>query len=307
MALTITLNPAVDKAYRVPDFRKGNVHRTNKVYSTAGGKGLNVSRVLKDLGHEVTATGIIGDDNSDLITENLYNLDINCEFIEAQGITRTCLNIIDPKDRQSTEILESGFTVNEKVLDAFLNKYLNLLDKNEIIIASGSIPPGIPEDFYKKLIEKAKEKNKIFILDTSNEALKHGIIAKPHYIKPNKQEVKKLFNNEKSSSYKKLLKNLKEIGINTPIISLGSEGAMIYHLNQTFQLVPPKVKVINPVGSGDSFIAGLVAGIKEKENLLEAFKLAVASGTNNTQFFETGKVNRKTVDRYCEMIKIKKL
>ena len=187
MILTITLNPSIDRRYNVKDFEKGKIFRTEDYQYTIGGKGINVSKVIKVLGQEVLATGFLGGNSGEYIIDGLNEMDIENNFVNISGQTRSCLAIIS-NDGSQTEILERGPLISEDEKNKFLTIYESLLDKVDIICASGSLPKGLDYNIYSDLIRIAKEKNKKFLLDTSGEALKQGIEAGPYLIKPNKEE-----------------------------------------------------------------------------------------------------------------------
>ncbi|MTI66847.1 MAG: 1-phosphofructokinase [Firmicutes bacterium] len=308
MITTITLNPSIDTRYMLDDFEKNGVFRAKKVHKTPGGKGLNVARVIKQLDKSVKTTGFLGGKSGDFIKESLDTLNIENSFIKIKNDTRSCIAILS-KDGGQTEVLEPGPEVFKKEIDNFLLEYENLLLESDVICASGSLPKNIPSDMYKKLIEKAKSKDVKFILDTSGEALKKGISASPYLIKPNKEELEGIFK-VKINSQKELIdygKKLSKSGIEIVVISLGKKGAIVINKDKTYKVNLPKVNVVNPVGSGDSMVAGFAIGIKRGLNTKKLIEFASICGTANAMEDETGKVNLDNIKRLENKIEVKEI
>lgn len=302
---TITLNPSIDKTYVVNNFHKNGVFRVNEMVVSAGGKGLNVSRVITQLGEKVIATGLLGGKSGEFIEEEIINLGIINEFVKIQGETRSCIAITS-QDLSQTEILEPGPIVKDEELISFYNKYDELLDRSDIICASGSLPQNVPIEIYSDLIIKAKKKNKKFILDASGKPLKQGLLAKPYLIKPNRDELnelagKTLHSEEDFIKYGQLLS--KE-GIEVVVISLGGDGALAFNNNNIYKISIPKIEIKSTVGSGDSMIAGFAVGINRGYSFEDTLKLAAACGTANALEKITGTVNIENVKRIKDEIKI---
>jgi len=308
MILSVTMNPSLDKVYFVDDFKRGELFRPKKVTATAGGKGLNVARVINAMGQEVITTGLLGGAQKKFIQDRLKKLNIEDQFVQITGETRTCINITDQSNRITTEILEPGPHIKEEELNKFLKLFKKIIAKSEIVTASGSLPPGVPADFYKKLIEIVKKGNKLFILDTSGQYLKKGIEGIPFMIKPNQEEVSDIFK-ESYKSIKDLMKPLlkfKDIGIEMPVITMGKRGALSIINNSVYHFQAPEVEVVNVVGSGDAFVAGCAVGLKNKDKI-KSIKLGMAYAVTNTCFAETGVVTPEKVKYFLDEIKTEKI
>ena len=308
MILSVTMNPSQDKVYIVDDFSVNNIYRTNHYTATAGGKGLNVARVVKELKEDIITTGLLGGMTGTFIKDELKKLKIKNEFVNISGETRTCINITDQKNNTTTEILETGPKIKNSEIKRFIEKYKKLIKKADIITLSGSLPKGLDDDFYYELVVYAKKMDKKVILDTSGQPLKEGIKAKPYMIKPNEDELNNLFdqNIKKLSDYIKALDKIKEMGIKLPVISLGKDGAVAMVENNYYHFKLPQVDVINTVGSGDAFVAGCAIGL-QKNNLIETIKLGIACGTANTMFVKTGKVTVQKVNQFLNKIEVVKI
>lgn len=308
MITTITLNPSVDKRYMIDSFQKNGVFRTKEMAQTAGGKGLNVARVIKLLGEGVVTSGLAGGKNGEIIEDELNKLEISNKFVRIKGETRNCIAILSD-DSSQTEILESGPSVTEEEVNKFLARYDEMLKDSTTICASGSIPKGVPVEIYRELIIRAKMNNIPFILDTSGEALKEGIKASPYLIKPNRDEIKTLTDIEIESE-KDIIdsgRRLIQSGIEVVVISLGGEGSIVFYRNKIYKTLLPKVKVINPVGSGDSMVAGFAIALERGYNITETIKYASAAGTANAMEEETGNVSEEIVEDLMKKIRVEEL
>lgn len=308
MILTITLNPSVDRRYVVNGFEKGKVFRAEEVQYTPGGKGINVTKVIKSLGEPVMATGFLGGRSGEYIKDELDSMDIQHNFIGINGETRSCIAILS-EDKSQTEVLEGGPNISEEEIENFFEMYSDVIRDCEIICASGSLPEGLGMDTYRKLIDIAKEHEKKFILDTSGEALKLGTKGAPFLVKPNKEELEKLVGHNISNEDEiaEGAKHLLDKGINIVVVSLGSQGAMAFSGDYAYKVKVPKVNAVNPVGSGDSMVAGFAVSILRKYDFETMLRLAAACGTANAMEKETGKVNIDNVKKIMRDIKIEKM
>lgn len=308
MILSITMNPSIDKVYLVENFSIGSVFRTKDYTATAGGKGLNVARVVKAMNFDIIASGLLGGLSGRFIKNRLDDLDIKDKFLNISGETRTCINITDNMNKKTTEILESGPEVKGDEIDKFLKNYRSLVDETEIIISSGSLPKGLSNDFYRELIKIANCKKKKFILDTSGRYLKEAIKEKPYMVKPNQEEVNNLFdiNSNNIEDCIQPLIEFKKMGIKMPVITLGRQGSVGLNKNHIYHFKAPNVEAVNVVGSGDAFVAGCAIGLL-KDNYIQTMKLAMACGVANTLFIQTGKVTKKKVNYYKDRIKVEKI
>jgi len=300
MILTVTANPAVDRVYFVDEFEIGEVYRPFDMKVSAGGKGLNVARVAKLLGEDVAAAGFLGGSGGGFIADAVEKLGITDRFTRINGETRTCVNI--SVGGKSGEILEPGPEVSAAEVEKFIADFALEIERHDALTISGSAPRGVPSDFYVKLIEIANAKGKKVILDTSGDALEAGIAAKPFMVKPNRFELSKLLGAE--ADVRGGLKALAGMGVALPVVSLGKDGAMAYVEGEFFKFSTPDVPVVNAVGSGDSFVAGVAVGVSRGMSPLDAVKLGMACGTANTQFAQTGMVSQELVNQFFKQIEV---
>ena len=303
MILTITPNPTIDRVYFVDEFQMGEVHRPNSFTCTAGGKGLNVSRVAHLMGHKTLVMGFLGGFNGEFIKSEITKQGIQNNFTQIGGETRICVNISD-KNGLSGEILEAGPFVSEEEKKAFLLAYEKEIASADIICAAGSLPRGLDSSFYLELISVAKAHGKKIIADASGKTLDDVIKAKPFMVKPNRYELSLLMDKEISSieDVKEALLFLQKSGVELPLATLGKDGALAYVDGKFYKFTSPEVDVINTVGSGDSSVAGIAVGLSRGMSIVDSIKLGMAAGTANTQSPETGFVTKELVEKYYKEI-----
>ncbi len=305
MILTVTANPTIDRVYFIDGFETGKVHRADRVTQSAGGKGINVARVAKILGRETSAMGFVGGYTGEYIKSEVEKQGITPLFTDIEGETRTNVNISD-KSGKSGEILEPGPEISQEEKSRFIKEYFANVDGCNIICASGSLPRGLTSDFYIELVELAKQKGKQIIVDTSGKALSDVLYAKPYMVKPNKDEISVLMNKqvETDNDIKEALTFLFEKGIELPLVTLGKDGAAAMIDGCFYKFSAPAVKAVNAVGSGDSAVAGIAAGVDSGLSMIDAIKLAMACGVANTQFEKTGFLTRELVDELLPQIRV---
>lgn len=308
MILVINLNASVDKRYDVESIKTGQVIRAKSVENTPGGKGLHVANVATILKENCIATGMLGGKSGEFIEDKLNDYGINKDFVKISGETRSCLAIISD-DFEQTEILEPGPEVTEEEKQRFLDKYMDLVDDANIIVASGSVPKNIPSNFYRELIDVANSKGKKFLLDTSGELLREGIKGKPYFIKPNKDEIEALTGRKINTIDDVIseIKRFQEDGIKFVAISLGADGSVVGYNGKLYKVSIPKVKAVNPVGSGDSYVAGVAVGIQRGYEIEHILKFASACGTANAMEKESGFVTESVVNELIDKIIVEEI
>lgn len=310
MILSITANPSVDISYNIENLKIDDVNRVELVNKDAGGKGIHVSYVLNELGENVINSGFVGGKLGEFIEKRLDERKISHDFIKLDDETRNCIAIIH--DNKQTEILEKGPTISFEKEKEFLD-HLEKLSKNiEIINISGSLPKGLDASFYQKIIKFAKE-NKIFVsLDTSGNTLKEIVKGeiKPDLIKPNETEIKDIIEKEfpeNEEEIRKIFEKAPLKDIPYVIVSQGKDGALFKIKNKIYKAKVPKVKAINPVGSGDSTLAGALSAIFNKEDDEDFIKKSMTCGLLNVLNEEIAHININDFDKYKEKIEIKEL
>lgn len=306
--LTVTLNPAIDISYQLDSFKLDTVNRVSQVRKTAGGKGLNVSRVLKEMGADVIATGFADDILGAEIIVNLQKEDITSQFTPIAGNTRNCIAVLH--GGQQTEILEKGPSISAGEADTFVSNFEKMIPEVEAVVISGSMPDGLDESFYPHLIKIANAYGKKVVLDCSGSTLQTVLNSehKPALIKPNLEELTDLLAKEVNlDSIQEALKKPLFEGIEWIVVSLGKDGAFAKVKDEFYRVKIPKIEVINPVGSGDSTVAGLVYGMTHHEQVEETLKRANVCGMLNAQEAQTGHINMENYSALFEKIEVEKL
>lgn len=308
MITILTFNPSVDRMYRVSELNIGQVQRVKTANATAGGKGLNVTKVCKILGEDPLAMGFLGGFNGEYIKNELEKLEIRSKFTHINQETRNCLNIIDD-NLTSTEFLEKGPVLEDYDLINFEKDLETILADTQILVASGSYCQNMPTDYYKRIGDICKNNNIKFILDTSGESLKVALESNPYLIKPNTDEIKQLLNINIKSRDELIYaaRKLLSMGAQNVCISLGKDGMIYLNENELYEVKVPKIKAVNTVGSGDSTIAGFSVGILRGYDTVELLKLANACGMSNALNMETGFINISDIDKFTKEIVVNKL
>ncbi|MDS0525206.1 1-phosphofructokinase [Clostridium sp. SHJSY1] len=301
MIYTITFNPALDYIVKVNDFELGAVNRTYSEDIYAGGKGINVSIVLKNLGIENKALGYIAGFTGKEIERKVKEFGCTTDFIELkEGMSRINVKI---KADHETEINGNGPAINKDELEKLFTK-LETLSQDDILVLAGSIPNTLPEDIYETIMKKLQNKGIKFIVDTTGDLLMNVLKYKPFLIKPNHHELAELFNVELKSKEDivQYAKKLVELGAQNVLISMAGDGAILINSNlDVFMSEVPKGILKNSVGAGDSMVAGFIAGYLKNRELVEAFKMGVATGSASA--FSEGLATEDKVYELLEQIK----
>lgn len=309
MILTVTLNAAIDKRYVVEDFQTGAVNRVRECVYTPGGKGLNVSKAAAIAGAEVAATGLVGGHAGSYIENALRPFGVKSEFYHLKAESRSCINIWDEKRRVQTELLEPGFTVTEEEFQGFLERFQELVRDAEVIALSGSVPRGLDEAIYQKLVKICKVAGKKVILDTSGKLLELGIEACPTMIKPNLDEIRMLTGRrcERPEEMLAAAKEIHEKGVELVAVSLGGDGAFVVCDQGIFRASVPKIDAVNTVGCGDAMIAGFALGLSEGLGIKEVLQKASAISAASALREETGFFIKEDMERILPAVQIIRL
>lgn len=309
MILTVTLNPSVDINYKLPTLEINDANRVSDVSKTAGGKGLNVSRVLRQLDETVAATGYIGGVLSDFIRQEIKQLDIADFFVETKGETRNCIAIIHDDGKQ-TEVLEKGPDIDADEATKFIEKYKEMIADVDIITISGSLPKGLDTDFYAKLIDLANAQDKKVLLDSSGETLLQSIQkSKPYLIKPNETELGQILGRAVETEEEVIAALKTDLFAHLPyvFVTLGADGALVKYEEKIYQAKIPVVDAVNPVGSGDATIAGIAHGIQKNWSVENTIKSGLTCGTLNALEEKTGHIDPNNWAHIFEKIEVKEI
>ncbi|MDR0140037.1 1-phosphofructokinase [Metabacillus idriensis] len=277
MIYTCTLNPSIDYVVKVNDFKEGHLNRTESANVYPGGKGINVSRVLKRLGTESTALGFAGGFTGEFIKEFLSSEEITHDFISVSDHTRINVKL---KSAKETEINGQGPQITKEQNLALLGK-ISELNTGDVLVLAGSIPSALDESFYKEIADTCLENGVKVVIDASGNALRRTFKSKPFLIKPNHHELGELFDTQISSTEEAVHygKKLLDEGVQNVIVSMAEKGAIFINQHGALFANVPSGKVKNSVGAGDSVVAGFIAGYKEHGDYKKAFKQGVATGS----------------------------
>ncbi|MGH2957059.1 MAG: 1-phosphofructokinase family hexose kinase [Solirubrobacterales bacterium] len=312
MILTVTLNAAIDRTVAVPSFRQGHRHRAVETSTVAGGKGVNVARALKLLGRPVIATGLAGGPTGARLMERLAEESILTDFTWIAGESRTNLAVIDPTSGEQTEINERGPEVSAEELERFLEKLLYLARGARICVIAGSLPPSVPAAFAARVVSELKEIGVETILDSEGEPLIAGLRAAPAAVTPNAREAEGAVGHEFNDREDLLsgLHSLIELGAAEAMITR-AEGCAASLLEgeerRTYEVTAPALEPVASVGSGDAFLAGLVACRFDGRPPEECLRFAVACGAESTQHFGAGTIDPDEVERLSSRVEVNQL
>lgn len=313
MIYTITFNPALDYTVQVEEFEIGKINRTKSENILAGGKGLNVSIILKRLGIENTALSFIAGFTGKELERKIKQYNIKTDFIEINnGYTRINVKISSLKknsliQERETALNGNGPEITQEDIDELLEK-IKKINSEDIVILSGNVPKCINEDIYEIICKELNEKNVKFVVDASQKLLMNCLKYKPFFIKPNKDELEETFNTKIKTKKEIIIyaKKLQEKGAQNVLISLGGDGAILLtEKNEVYYSNTPKGQVINTVGAGDSMVAGFVAGYLKKKDYKEALKLGIASGSATA--FSAGLAMNEEINELLKQITIEKI
>ncbi len=290
MILCVNANAAIDKTAVVSPFRLDAIHRPQQVLALPGGKGCNVARALLLLGEKPVVTGWVGGFAGQFIEAGLQREGVQTAFVQIESESRTCLSILDPEANTMTELYEKGAEIPPDKLDALINLFRSRVGDAAAVTLSGSLPAGVPTDFYGQLIEIAHEANVPVYLDSSGAALKAGCLAKPTLIKPNQHEFAELVGVPLKSraDYISAALNVSAHFGTIVVLSLGAEGAIAADNTEVYHAQPAPIKVVSAVGSGDCLLAGVSYGLSHGFTLAESLRYGVAAGTANAMQIGAG-------------------
>lgn len=316
MISTITLNTSIDKAYKMSaPIAVYEVSRVSEVIDVAGGKGLNCARAIQALNTKVVATGFVGGNNGRLLLDLLDKDGVAHDFVQVKEETRCCINVLDP-DGKSTEFLEPGRPVSEVEFQQLLQKIDTLAQDISTFTINGSTPVGVPADAYTQIIRTIKAHGAKVLLDTSGHTLASAVSdaakeagALPDLIKPNTDEMAQILGREVFGEDEALAaaKEIHARGVSYVVVSLGAKGALLVCNEGIFVGRPPKIELVNPVGSGDTMVGALAVGIAEGASAKDMLARAIACATANCLSAATGHFDPADVERLLEETEIQKL
>ncbi len=294
MIYTVTLNPSIDYVVRLQDLITGITNRTTSEEYYFGGKGINVSCVLAQLNIESTALGFVAGFTGEAIEKGIQGEKINTDFIRLDnGISRINIKI---KTDEETEINGQGPDISENEFEKLFEKIDRIADGDTLVIA-GTVPKTMPDDVYERILKRVSGKSVRIVVDATKKLLLNSLKFKPFLIKPNLQELCEIFSVELDSDTKieNYAKLLQEMGAQNVLVSLGKDGAMLIdEFRNVHRIGVAEGKTVNTVGSGDSMVAGFIAGYEKEKSYAYALKLGTACG--NATAFSNGLATKEKID-----------
>ncbi|CAI6080189.1 1-phosphofructokinase family hexose kinase [Cohnella sp. JJ-181] len=306
MIATVTLNAAVDKTYYVSGFAPGAVQRVRRQIAEPGGKGNNVAKIVRLLGGEAAATGFTAGGAGAFIEERLAARGVRSAFVRIPGESRTCLNIVDEASGASTELLESGPTVGDAELAQIKDAVRQLSAEASVVVLSGSLPAGAPEDLYAELVGVARSAGARVYLDASGEALALGIRARPDLIKPNEDELARLVGRKRleAPQLAQTAAKLHAQGVRQVCATLGSRGAVACMDGNLYRVIAPAVSAVSAVGCGDAFVAGMAYADELGLPAAGRLRMAAAAAAAAAMTDRAGELDPAVYERLLESVEV---
>lgn len=279
MIYTVTFNPCLDYIVSVDDFTLGRVNRTTKELVYPGGKGINVSLVLKNLGMESTALGFTAGFTGTEIEQALQRWGCYTDFIRVEdGMSRINIKL---RSNEESEINGQGPKIPKEALEQLYEK-LDAMTSEDVLVLAGSIPGSMPDSSYELIMERVAAKNMKVAVDATGDLLVNVLKYHPFLIKPNNHELEEIFHTPMDSNDTIIAhaKKLQQMGAKNVLISMAGDGAILVSEDGEVRQSPaPKGKVVNSVGAGDSMVAGFLTGYLTTGNYGEAFRMGIATGS----------------------------
>ena len=302
MILTVTLNTALDITYRVPVLRPHTSHRVTDVTERAGGRGLNVARVLAALGHEVTATGFVGGSTGRIVRELLATTaGVRDALVPISGTTRRTVAVVDTATGDTTQLNEPGPLITPAEWSAFQQAYEELVAGADAVALCGSLPPGVPVGAYAGLVRGARAAGAAVLLDTSGEPLRRGVAARPDLVKPNAVELAELTG---SHDPLKATQDARRRGAQSVVASLGHQGLVAATPEGRWRATAPARVRGNPAGADDSVSAGLLSGLVEGLPWPDRLSRAVALSTATVRSPAAGEFDRAAYEELVTRVTV---
>jgi 1-phosphofructokinase family hexose kinase len=308
MILCLGTTPTVQRTMVFSKFTLDIVNRAREVTEYASGKSANVARILHGLGLEVLELGFLGGRRGEFFREDFSRAGIPHDFVTVPAQTRLCTTIIDEPSGVVTELVEESPALPPEAYEALFAKYAAALKEAQIIVLSGSLPPGAPQDFYARCVRSAGPQRPV-ILDAVGQPLLEALPQRPTVVKPNVSEMARTLGMpiDTDDAIREGMKRLVQLGAGWVIVTRGKADTLISDGKNFWRIDTPSVKVISPIGSGDAFAAGLTAGLVREQNVPEACRLAVACGAANAMTPHSGHLNVVDVQPILDRVKLETL
>ncbi len=311
MVLTVTLNPSVDRALFLTELKVGDTNRVVRTETDAGGKGVNLSRVLRELGGETVATGFLGGGPGAYICKVLDDQTVPHCFVEVRGDTRTNFSVEDAAQNPPTTFNEKGPEVTGNDIENLVNRVKEYLPKLTWLAMGGSLPPGAPSDIFFRLTNLAHEAGVKVLVDADGEAMRLAMAASPDFIKPNEKEASRLLGRDLSGRNDAIQATLELYhqlggGDKIAVISRGAGGAVIACSEGEFDGITPAVEMRSTIGCGDSMLGGMLWAMGQGKSMEEAFRWGLAAGAATASTDGTEIARRSVVENLFDKARIER-
>ncbi len=306
MIITVTLNPAIDQTLVLPKFVAGDTIRVKASRFDPGGKGINVSRVIHELGGESIAMGFAPGGLGRYIEQTLETEGIETDFIHTRGETRTNITMVDESRHMHTILSDPGPQTDKHYADDLRKRLRKHLHAGDWLVLAGSIPPPLTADLYTEMIQEASEMGVHTVLDADGEALAAGAAARPEMLKGNRRELERLLGRhlDDEESTLEAARQVQDSGVGKVVVTRGRDGAVAVSDQRYLRGLAPRVRAVSAVGSGDSFLAGVILTLSRGGGMEEALRLGIAAGTATVLTLGTELCHRREVDILLSRVKV---
>lgn len=309
MIITVTMNPAIDKTVDIGELERGGLNRIQKIVLDAGGKGINVSKTVKELGGTTIATGFLGGSSGAVIEKVLKEYGIETDFVQVRGETRTNMKVVE-QGGIVTELNEQGPVVEPEQLRALVEKLEGYASQDTLFVLAGSIPRGVDGNIYRVITEKVHRKGASVLLDADGELLVNSLAAGPDIIKPNRVELEEYYQIDDCATEEQLVEmgsRLLKQGVGLVAVSMGRQGALFLKKEEKYKCPGLSVTAHSTVGAGDAMVAALAYGWDRKLDLAESARLGMAVSAGAVTTTGTKPPVREVVDELLKQVKLEAL
>ena len=299
MILCLGTTPAAQRVMVFNTFGLDMVNRAATTLDGAAGKSINVVKVLKALGEEPLATGFLGGDRGAELASILSRLGVRAEFVRVNARTRQCITILDQSSGEHTELVEESLAVTAEEFDQLERIVNRWLPDSRAIVMSGTLAPGVPKDFYARCVRHAHSAGVLSVVDDQGPPLIECLAARPGLVKPNRSELSATVGRALATEEDLVsaMRELHEGGAERIVVTAGKDPTLAFDGQRVWRVTAPRIQAVNPIGSGDSFTAGLTSRLVRGDDLGEACRWAAAAGTANALTLMAGEVDPAEVHR----------
>lgn len=313
MIVTVTANAAVDKTLTVANLQLGHRHRAQAGVAMAGGKGINVARVLKNLGEPVIATGLAGGRSGAQIIDSLVSEGLLNDFVRIGGESRTSTAVIDPTSGIETEINEYGPEVTAEELEKLMERLRYLSRAVSAVVLAGSLPRKVSTGFYADIVRDLAKRKVPVVIDSDGEPMRLALQAEPALVSPNQREAEALVGHEFTTDedFQQGLHEIADMGAERVLITLKTGCYALLrssrHHDRLFRAWIPRQESVSSVGSGDALLAGFLSAWQAEESHEQCLRLALACGAANTQSVGAGVFDPRDVARFAGLVEVQEI